>query len=299
MLTHLHAEPILPTRVVILGAQGFVALALAQRLAEDHVPIFAISRRDLDLTLPGADEILAEQLRTTDALVVTAALTPEKGRDTPTLIKNLRMVETVAAVLALKPCAHVVYLSSDAVYDSDHAEICESTPAAPQDLYGVMHRARELALMQVTQALRIPLCILRPCAIYGPGDTHNSYGPNRFIRTALAEGKIMLFGGGEENRDHVHIRDVVALISRSLAHRSSGLLNLVSGQSVSFAQVASEIRQVLDGRVAIESLPRSGPITHRQFDCRQLGQAFPSHTPITRVTALTQTIAELKLRQLR
>jgi UDP-glucose 4-epimerase len=297
MLTHLNSSPILPARVVILGANGFVARALAAKLAASQTPVLALSSQELDLTSPTAGKTLASRLQSTDSVVMTSALTPEKGRDTATLIKNLQMAEQVANALAIQPCAHLVYFSSDAVYDWSQPEINESIPAAPGDLYGVMHLARELALSQAAGRQRIPFCILRPCAIYGAGDTHNSYGPNRFLRTALNEGKIKLFGDGEETRDHIFIDDITSLTIQALNYCSTGTLNLVSGQSVTFAQLATNIKRLTGDAVETVSLPRSGPVTHRRFDCTSLKCAFPAHVPIPLDTGLTQTIAELSRNQ--
>ncbi len=296
MLTHLNSFPVAPTRVVILGAHGFIARALTEKLAAKKIPVLAISSKHINLALPAA-ETLAAQLESTDSVVMTAGLTPEKGRDIATLIKNLIMAQQVASALSLRPCAHLIYFSSDAVYDSRHSDVNESTPAAPGDLYGVMHLARELALANAATQQRIPFCILRPCAIYGAGDTHNSYGPNRFLRTALADGKIKLFGAGEEARDHVFIDDVIELTAQALHRRSSGTLNLVSGHSVTFAQLAEKINCLLGGSIAIESLPRSGPVTHRRFDCISLHRAFPDHTPVLLDTGIGQTISRLRQTQ--
>jgi nucleoside-diphosphate-sugar epimerase len=278
MLTHLNASPAAPARVVILGARGFIARALAGKLATDRIPVLAISSQELDLTLPGAGSVLGALLQPADAVVMTAALTPDKGRDVPTLMKNLRMAESVAAALAAKPCAHFVYLSSDAVYDWRHPLISEAIAPSPTDLYSTMHLAREQILAAATAATKVPYCILRPCAVYGPGDTHNGYGPNRFVRSAVTEGKIKLFGGGEETRDHVFIEDVTAILGLTLCHRSTGTLNVVSGHSATFAEVASLIAGLCPRPVVIESLPRSGPVTHRHFDPIGLLRAFPGHT---------------------
>lgn len=294
MLTHLHSSPVTPARVVILGAHGFIARALTEKLAAKKIPILAISSRDLDLTLPTAGQTLAAQLQSTDAIVMTAGLTPDKSRNIATLIKNLCMAEQVANAVALRLCAHLIYFSSDAVYDSRHPEISESTPAAPGDLYGVMHLARELALANAATQQRIPFCILRPCAIYGAGDTHNSYGPNRFLRTALAEGKIKLFGDGEETRDHICIDDIICLTAQVLQRRSIGTLNLVTGQFATFAEVAAKINHLLGGNISIELFPRSGPVTHRRFDSVSLRQAFPDHTPIPLEAGLAHTIREMR-----
>jgi nucleoside-diphosphate-sugar epimerase len=279
MLTHTFPSPVSPERVVILGANGFVARALRLDLERAGIATLALGSADLDLTAPQAGSRLAALLRPADALVVTAALTPDKGKDPATLLKNLRMIEQVAAALAARPCAQVVYFSSDAVYDESVALVDERTTAAPKDLYGLMHLTRETALLQVCLKPAIPLAILRPGAIYGAGDTHNSYGPNRFVRSALADGRIKLFGQGEETRDHVALADVVALAVLTLRHRSAGVLNAVSGEAVTFAALAAQISRLADRTVAIETLPRGGPVTHRRFDVTRRRRAFPDFRP--------------------
>ena len=44
-----------------------------------------------------------------------------------------------------------------------------------------MHIARELMIKQLVKS---PIAVLRPTLIYGAGDPHNSYGPNRLRRMA-------------------------------------------------------------------------------------------------------------------
>jgi len=57
--------------------------------------------------------------------------------------------------------------------------------------------------MLLSVAGSIPLAILRPTLVYGAGDPHNGYGPNRFRRLASANQPIVLFGEGEERRPAV------------------------------------------------------------------------------------------------
>lgn len=296
MLTHTLSTPAFPERVVILGAHGFVARALRLELERAGVAVLALGSTDLDLTDPRAGIRLGTLLRPQDALVVTAALTPDKGKDLATLLKNLRMIESAIAGLTATPCSSVVYFSSDAVYDESVALVDERTTAAPKDLYGLMHLTREVALQQACPKLGIPLCVVRPSAIYGAGDTHNSYGANRFVRSALADGRIKLFGQGEEIRDHVAIADVVSLASLVLRHRSTGTLNAVSGEAITFGALAAQISQHAGRPVTIEALPRGGPITHRRFDVTRRQRAFPDFRPTLLADGLTALIREIRQR---
>jgi len=153
--------------------------------------------------------------------------------------------------------------------------LSEASPAAPGSLHGVMHLARELMLQAEGGA---PLAILRPTLIYGALDPHNGYGPNRFARLALRGEEIVLFGGGEERRDHVSIDDVAELAARMVACRSTGVLNAVTGTVASFRHIAEGVAALAGGRSVIRGTPRSGPMPHngyRAFDPSAVREAFP------------------------
>lgn len=277
MLTHSHSSPHPPTRVVVLGARGFVAAAIRRHLETNDVPAVALSSADLDLTEPSSAAALANRLRDDDALVFVSALTPDRGRDITTMMRNLQMGQHVSAALAVRPVAHVVYVSTDAVYDDNANPVRESSCTQPGGgFHGTMHVTRERMLIETLKAAKTPLALLRPSLLFGASDTHNGYGPNRFVRTALADKKIALFGGGEEKRDHVVIDDVAALAVLALMHRSSGVLNIATGTATSFRDVADHVRAIVGPSVEVAPSPRANPITHRHFDISALLAAFPS-----------------------
>tara|TARA_Y100000588_G_scaffold395323_2_gene523419 strand:- start:31808 stop:32695 length:888 start_codon:yes stop_codon:yes gene_type:complete len=272
MISHHNQSPSKPIRVFLIGARGFIGSAMRRRLDVEDIPTLALGSNDLDLLETGASDRLAEMLRPDDSVVMLAALTPDKGRDIATLMKNLTMMQTVCAALEKSGCSHFVYFSSDAVYDTAISRVTEDTPASPQDLYGTMHYTREIMARSLTE---IPLLVARPTIVYGLDDTHNSYGPNRFRRTAKQEGKITLFGGGEETRDHIHVDDVAELTLKCLFHKSTGTLNIATGVSNSFHDIADITAKEFGNRIEIITTPRTNPITHRHYDVTNLIKAFP------------------------
>jgi UDP-glucose 4-epimerase len=279
---------------VVLGSRGFVGNRLVASLEAQAVPARGVTRGEIDLCEAGAADELRQILEPDDAVVFAAALTPDKGRDVATLMKNLRMAESVIQALSDRSCAHLVYISSDAVYDGREPLISEETTATPADLYALMHIARERILAHVAQARSIPFCVVRPVAIFGGSDTHNSYGPNRFIRSALKERRIQIFGAGEEMRDHVYVADVVSLIEMLLERRSTGVLNAATGQAISFGDLAERIGRLVGPDVRIESLPRSGKVTHRHFDATALARSLPRFRATPLEEALRQSIRDLQ-----
>jgi|CXWL01.1.fsa_nt_gi nucleoside-diphosphate-sugar epimerase len=262
-----------PARVVVLGGGGFIAGAILRRLTSDGIPALALGRPGLDLLAPGAADRLAADLREDDTLVFASAKAP--CRNLAMLLENLVMAEAVCDAVQKRPVSHLVYLSSDAVYRDSANPLTEGSCAEPGSIHGVMHLAREVALRQVHRG---PLALLRPTLAYGIDDPHNGYGPNRFRRLAAAGREIVLFGEGEERRDHVDVEDVAELARLMIVHRSAGIANAVSGTVVSFRELAEHASAAFEPRVAVSGSPRSGPMPHdgyRPFDNSAVLKAFP------------------------
>lgn len=276
MISHQQSTPVPPSKVVVLGASGFVGQDLVRHLQSQGTTVSAFSSRDLDLRKAESAERLSGIVDKDSAVVFISALTPDKGKDVRTLMANLQMGEHVAACLENTSCAHVVYVSSDAVYADDATLVRESSPCSPSSFHGLMHYARELMLVNAVRRSGTPLMIVRPTLLYGAGDTHNGYGPNRFVRTAAAQGKITLFGNGEEKRDHLFIDDLSRLIRLCLQHRSTGILNAATGTSSSFLDIAQAVVRLSRTPVTLECLPRTSVISHRSFDMAATLRAFPS-----------------------
>ncbi len=272
MITHQNAQSQKPSRVVLLGARGFIGAAIRRWLEAQGVPVIAPISTELNLAETAAADKLTALFKPSDSVVMLAALTPDKGRDIATLMKNLAMMQNVCAALEKSGCAHLVYFSSDAVYNTAVSRVTEDTPASPQDLYGAMHYTREIMARSL---VKVPVLVLRPTIVYGLDDTHNSYGPNRFRRVAQKDGKIVLFGGGEETRDHIHVDDVAALTVRCLHHRSTGTLNVATGTSKSFHEVAEIVAKQFNRKIEIVPTSRQNPVTHRHYDVTNLIKAFP------------------------
>lgn len=280
MLTLHSAKPAKPERVVIMGAGGFVGRASADKLKADGVNVVALTRKEVDLLAADAAAKLAAHLSPATTLIVTSALAPVKN--TPMLLDNLRMMQAVIEAVKAKPVAHLIYISSDAVYSDSDKPMTESSPAEPGSLHGVMHLAREVMLKN--ELATIPQTFVRPTLIFGPNDPHNGYGPNRFMRLAKAGQEIRLFGEGEERRDHIFIEDVAEIVRRVVLHRATGIVNAVSGKVASFKEIAEMAAARFEPRVKVIGTPRIGAMPHngyRAFDTALLQKLFPDLKPAT------------------
>jgi nucleoside-diphosphate-sugar epimerase len=246
----------------------------------------------VDLLDSDATGSLAALLRDDDALVVLAGIPPRRGRDLATMVRNIQMAVHICAALARQPVVHVIYMSSDAVYPRSVEEVSETSPVAPTDPYSAMHLIREDLFRRLASA---PVAILRSTQICAVHDTHDAYGPNRFLRTARQDNQVVLFGQGEETRDHIMVEDVAAVIHACLVHRSRGVLNVATGHSLCFAEVARIVAEQFDPVLPIHYAPRQLPVTRRKFDVSAMTSAFPAiicaslERGITRI--MQQTVA--------
>jgi UDP-glucose 4-epimerase len=280
MIRHLNAREEKPSRVVVIGAAGFVGGAVASRLERDGVPVLRVTRAEVDLLAPNAVSSLKDLFRKTDAVVAASAKAPVKNAEM--LVENMVMARAMARALSEAPVAHVVNISSDAVYADSDAPLTEGSCASPGSLHGAMHLAREVMFQSEIKA---PLAILRPSLLYGAADPHNGYGPNRFRRLAAKGEDILLFGEGEERRDHVFIDDVAELVARVLYRHSTGVLNIATGDVHSFRAIAERVIAQSGRVIGLRGSPRSGPMPHnglRPFDIAGCREAFPdfSYTPL-------------------
>lgn len=272
MLRHLTEKPLKPSRVVVLGARGFVGSHVLPILKAYGIETLGLSRNEIDLLGMEATDQLLACLKPGDVLVFAAAIAPCKNN--AQLIDNLKMVHAVSGAFEKVSLSQVIYISSDAVYADELSLVTEASPVQPASLHGMMHAARELMLK--TMVGKIPLAILRPSLLYGIDDPHNGYGPNRFKRLAEESKPIVLFGNGEEKRDHVFIDDLAEVIALTIQHRCEGILNVATGHSLSFREVAQMIVDQSGEVLAIQGTARQNPISYRYFDITDFHKIFPS-----------------------
>jgi nucleoside-diphosphate-sugar epimerase len=261
--------------VALLGATGFLGQAIASALATADATVHGFSSKTLNLTDRAAFGVLDGLAGPETTLIFASAVTPDKGRTVDALDANLQMAMNVGRYLETHPFRKVVYVSSDAVYPMGDEAVTEASPVEPADFYALAKYAGERVLANVCGAAKIPLAIVRPTGVYGPGDTHNSYGPNRFISQIQNEGKVSLFGEGDDVRDHVYLDDVAAAIVELAASDATGVFNVASGESRSFGSIVEQLMALSPVTFEVVNLPKSGGTSRRDFDVSRLRAALP------------------------
>src|SRR5258706_4010954 len=260
MLEHLNPTPQKPSRVVVLGAYGFVGGTCARLLVARGVPVLPLDKDDIDLMASGAAEQLQTRLAPDDAILVVSARAPCK--DTGMMVDNIRIMHAVCTALERSSVNHVSISARTRSTATRLFPLTEESRTEPGSMHGTMHLARELMLKATVKA---PLAVVRSTLIYGEGDPHNGYGPNRFRRLAAAGQEIVLFGEGEERRDHVLVDDVAEIVRPVIEHRSRGTLNIATREVYSLRDIAERVAAMAKPVVAEPRTPRQGELTHRRL----------------------------------
>jgi UDP-glucose 4-epimerase len=265
-------------KVVILGNSGFIGSSLERDLREvGGIQVEGLNSSDLDLSVKESPEKLAKILNEETILFIFSR-SRKKQNKIDGFHNNILIDQNIARCLEKTPVKKCLYFSSISVYGeaATNSAITENTPVDPSNLYGITKYAGEKILQVTAQKAGFPLLVLRCCKVYGPGNTDIiSYGPDQFINAILKDSKLGLFGDGEEKRDYLFITDLIAIIKHLAFSEAGGTLNLASGDSYSFKEIALMLRKITNKDFTEICRERVLPVIHQRFVIKKLLEACP------------------------
>jgi nucleoside-diphosphate-sugar epimerase len=249
-------------RIVVSGATGFLGGGLWWRLVEAGHEVVGLGRdanRGRRLEESGArfvrydlgdepDAALTEATGAADAFVHAGALSSAWGPRAAFLRANVTGTLNALAIARSVGARRFVFISSPAVCFrfADHLDVREDEPLArPVNFYA---ESKQLAEREVLAAGDLSPIVLRPRAIYGPGDA--ALLP-RLIRAAKA-GPLPLLRGGEARSNLTYVEDVVRAIEAAIA-APAGLAGRVFN-------IAGEVQPL---RIVVERAAAKAGITVR------------------------------------
>ncbi len=219
--------------VVVTGATGFLGGAVVQRLVRDGHVVCATGRREgalaafagergvltvrAELEADGAAEALlrtAQAAGRVSAVVHCAALSAPWGPRRAFEAANVRATELLLLAALSARVARFVHVSTPALYfdGRDRHDVREDAPL-PRPL-GHYARTKLAAEHAVDRAVADGLAavILRPRALFGPGDT--TIFP-RLLR-ALQAGRLPIIGSGTNRVDLTYIDNAADAVASAL-----------------------------------------------------------------------------------
>jgi UDP-glucose 4-epimerase len=274
-------------KIFVFGSNGFVGRAICSLLKTVGETIVEIDRRAFSRFKNNPDEFRGI-LTPMDVIIFCSAIVPAK--DDKDFSDNIILVKDFIELIGSSEFQYLLNVSSDAVYGDYDRPISEADDPKPASIHGMMHFSREFLLNYSHSQI---LGNLRPTLIYGPEDSHNSYGPNRFIRQGLANSPIQVYGKGEERRDHIFIEDVAKIVYKMIQVRLIGNLNAATGQIIDYKTIAFDVQsKIPNSQVTFisrieTSLPHNG---YREFDISKLRTIIAHDNLVDIKNGITKTI---------
>lgn len=209
----------MPLTIAVTGASGFIGRRLIERLCRDGNNVRALLRqRPIEADVPkGQLQIIQGSLdnpaaltslvESSDTVVHLAGLIKARRRQDFFDINAGGVARLAAAMLERAPSAKLVLVSSVAAREPGLSS------------YAASKRCGEAALLDVNQNL--PWTVLRPPAVYGPGDRETL----SFFK-GLQLGIGAMLGGRHARFSLIHVDDLTAAIASVIDKNSADRLVL-------------------------------------------------------------------------
>lgn len=267
-------------KIIVLGNSGFIGKHLENYLVNQFlsVQVIGYSSKDIDLTNEKDTQKLIKDFDLNTAVVMCSMIKKEFGDNLDSFTKNLTMTINLCRVLEIAPVKKFVYLSSTAVYgeDVENTNITEQTCVLPTSYYGMAKFVSEnLFRKAFSNKKGSGLVILRPPYIYGAGDRSQAYGPAGFIKKALANEKIILWGDGTELREFIYIEDLINVMARMIVGEYTGVVNVVNGMKHNFKDILNVIETKLKITLNIEARERTKNKANHCFNNSLIKKLLP------------------------
>ncbi|PYV19200.1 MAG: hypothetical protein DMG21_02305 [Acidobacteria bacterium] len=234
--------------VLVTGATGFIGGHIARRLLSSERARVRVlvrdPRRAEDLVKLGAEAVpgdlgemnsLERAVEGAASVIHAAAQVSSVPRREAFVEANRRGTENILWAAARARVQRVVHLSSIAVFGMPaEGEITDRSPRGTSgDPYADSKYDAEVAVERYGRERGLPVTILRPSAVYGPGSTHWSVIPLKRIQ----RGKYFLVDEGQGLLNYVYIDNLVDAVILALeSDKAAGDAFIVNDGAVTWCE---------------------------------------------------------------
>jgi len=179
------------------------------------------------------------------------------------VIGTLVVLEEAAAAGVRKFC-----LSTSAAIYGDNPEVPkrEAMVPEPKSPYAITKLTDEYYCGLFTREKRLSTACLRYFNVFGPRqDPRSQYAAAIpiFVTKALRHEPITIFGDGEQTRDFIYVKDIVAANVHFALGTHTGVYNVAYGGRITITDLAQRIVRLTGSRSEIRYLPeRPGDVKH-------------------------------------
>jgi UDP-glucose 4-epimerase len=195
-------------------------------------------------------------------------------------------INTAGTLVVLEEAARagvkkLIFSSSAAIYgDNPTVPKMETMVPEPKSPYAITKLDGEFYCKIFSDEGRLATMCLRYFNVFGPRqDPRSQYAAAVpiFIDRALKNESIIIFGDGEQTRDFIYVKDVVAANVFFATHSNeTGVFNVASGKRITINALAKTICQLTGSRSEIRYAPeRAGDVKHSRASIDKIcGKGF-------------------------
>lgn len=226
-------------RVLVTGGSGFVGRSLVRFLKDAGVDVLAPGREILDVAAGSFPDVSVDWVIHLAGRTYVPASWSEPA--------DFYRVNALGTVNVLEYCrrtqAKLIHVSGYCYGIPEGLPISETAPLKPNNPYALSKCAAEEACRFFFECLQMPVMIVRPFNIYGPGQSASFLIP-RIVEQAIdPDVAAIVVEDDTPRRDYVHLDDVIGAIeSLRRSPKLGGTFNIGSGESYSVAEVAEMVR---------------------------------------------------------
>ncbi|HLU66717.1 MAG TPA: NAD-dependent epimerase/dehydratase family protein [Kofleriaceae bacterium] len=249
---------------LVTGASGFIGRRLVARLIEDDewVRVLVLPGEDVrlgsemlraDVTRP---ETLGGAMRGMRTVFHLAAVVGDWGPEEVFQAVNVDGTRNVLEAAARAGVERVVVVSSLAVYGWQlHTAVCDEERPRERGVgpYSRSKRAQEEVALELHRSGRVPVTIVRPGNVVGPGSAHWVDEPVRLLRA----GRVLLVDGGDGDAAFTWVDNLVDLLVRAgRAPQAAGrIYNGNDGSGVTWRRYLGDLARLAGARPPRRSVP--------------------------------------------
>lgn len=178
-------------------------------------------------------------------------------------INYIGHLSVLEAVKNFNPKAKILYSGSRLQFGKILTNpVDESHPLNPLTPYAVNKTAAEDLYLFYHRAFNIPVILFRIANPYGPRCQmqHSKYSiVNWFIRAAIEDKEIKVFGDGDQIRDYIYVEDLAeAMILAAFNDKLNGeIFNVGSGVGTKFKDMVTAIVEIVGrGKIKFQPWPK-------------------------------------------
>jgi len=253
--------------VAVTGATGFLGSALVTELIKRRQPVRILARDEKKARQQLGEAVMIIPGDITDAVRVRQAV---DGASTiyhlagrlyhPNIPAELYQQTHVEGTrILLKACQgqtqlqRIVHVSTTGVHGvTGETPVAEDAPYAPTNPYEATKLEGELLALQAYQEQGLPVTVVRPGLVYGPGDLHLL---GFFV--SIKKGLFRVIDGGKASLHPVYIDDLLAALLLCARHPQAPgrSYNIAGKRPASVCELATAIAHAMDRELPRGSIP--------------------------------------------